>query len=178
MIKTFDITDSLIELFDQERIKQSLRDDKLSSNYSKENFVFAEQESFSIGYKDQTPYLFSTIFRRDWWPAGAYRIMNRTWKTERQDNVSKKIDPMFLEMMESQVEWLRNNRDFKLAIITREHDARNTLLQVKSELNTRGNNFDLFENRVWVCNGAPEHCFQDILYTGDSSILTAWTLND
>jgi hypothetical protein len=174
MIKTFTITDPLIDIFEQERILQFQRNDKLSQNYSKENFVFAEQESFSIGYKDQNPYLFSTIFRRDWWPVGVYRIMNRTWKTERQETASRHIDPLFLEMMESQVEWLHNNRDFRLAIITREHDARNTLLQVMSELNTRGNNFNLFENRVWVCRGDPEHCFQDVLYTGDSDILKEW----
>jgi len=78
MIRIFSATDELISVFDQYRKQQELSGDKLSSNFKLENFRYADQEVFTIGYKDNNPYLFSTIFRRPWWPHGAYRILNRT----------------------------------------------------------------------------------------------------
>ena len=42
----------------------------------------------SLLYKNNNPFLFSTIFRRQQWPTGAYRILNRTWKVDRQSHVS------------------------------------------------------------------------------------------
>jgi hypothetical protein len=84
---------------------------------------------------------------------------------------------MFLEMIEAQVAWLNNHKDFNIAFISREHDSRNTLINVKEHLNSRGNNFNLFEDRVWVCDGNPKNCFQDILYTGNPATLLSWKLN-
>ena len=178
MIRLFSHEDDLISVFDEYRKQQELAGDKLSENFKLENFPYADQEVFTIGYKDNTPYIFSTIFRRPWWPVGAYRILNRTWKVSRQEHVSKDIDPLFLEMVEAQVSWLTKNRPMRVAFISREHDSRNTLTNVREHLNTRGNNIKLFHNRVWVCDGTPDSCLQDILYTGDSKVLTSWTSSD
>jgi hypothetical protein len=177
MIKLFFQDDPLLLVFDEFRSQQEMVGDRLSSNFKLENFCYADQEVFTIGYKDNNPYLFSTIFRRPWWPRGAYRILNRTWKVSRQQHVSKEIDPIFLEMIEAQVAWLNNHKDLNIAFISREHDSRNTLINVKEHLNSRGNNFNLFEDRVWVCDGNPKHCFQDILYTGNPATLLSWKLN-
>ena len=75
MIITFDHNNScLLEEFDDNRKKLiDLHSKKLINNYKVENFDYLEQTAFSIGYKDKKPYLFSTIFRRDWWPIGCYR---------------------------------------------------------------------------------------------------------
>lgn len=179
MIKTFNINDPLLLVFEEYRKQQEFRNDKLSCNYSPANFKFVEQEAFSIGYRNNAPLLFSTIFRRPQWPVGAYRILNRTWKIDRQTHISTKIDEIFLEMAEQQLEWLIcNKQDFKIAIISREHNSRNTLSNVAASLNMRGNKFNLFEHRVEMCNGPAEHCLQDILYTGDVRILEQWNLKD
>jgi hypothetical protein len=179
MIHTFKLDDPLISTFESFRKEQEFRNDKLSHNYSALNFNFLEQEAFSIGYKNNIPFLFSTIFRRTSWPEGAYRILNRTWKADRQFHVSKSIDQIFLDMIDHQHNWLKENKtDFKIAFISREHNSRNTLTNLAESLNTHGNEFYLYENRVWMCNGPQENCFQDILYTGDVNILKQWKLKD
>ena len=178
-IDTFEISDPLISTFEEFRKQQESRNDKLSHNYSCSNFNFLEQEAFSIGYKNNNPFLFSTIFRRQQWPTGAYRILNRTWKVDRHSHVSTGIDQIFLDMVSRQISWLRENKkDFKIAFISREHNSRNTLHNVAKSLNMHNNVFHVFENRVWVCNGPHENCLQDILYTGDVRVLEQWKLND
>ncbi len=179
MIKTFNIDDPLISIFENFRKEQESRNDPLSYNYSRLNFNFSEQEAFSIGYKNNNPFLFSTIFRRAQWPLGAYRILNRTWKVERQTHLSKSVDQLFLDMIQCQISWLKENReDFKIAIITREHNSRNTLTSLAQSLNIGNDKFQLYNKRVWVCNGPEKNCFQDILYTGDSKVLETWKLGD
>jgi hypothetical protein len=178
MIKTFDINNPLIKEFEEGRKLQENRGDYFSSNYSLDNFVFNDQTAFSIGYKNNKPYLFSTIFRRPSWPQGAYRILNRTWKTNRQTNISKAIDSIFLDMVDSQLDWLTKKSDFEVAIISREHNSINTLTNVRDLLNMRGHAFCLHSSRIWVCNGLANNCFQDILYTGKSEIISTWKLRD
>lgn len=178
MIKTFCMNDPLIKEFETGRQIQELRDDYFSTNYTLDNFKFEDQTAFSIGYKNNKPYLFSTIFRRPWWPLGVYRILNRTWKISRQDNLSKAIDPIFLDMVDSQLAWLRDNSNFEVAIISREHNSRNTLINVRDLLNIRGHKFSLHDSRIWVCKGPSDNCFQDILYTGKGEIVSTWKLKD
>ena len=113
-IDTFEISDPLISTFEEFRKQQESRNDKLSHNYSCSNFNFLEQEAFSIGYKNNNPFLFSTIFRRQQWPTGAYRILNRTWKVDRQSHVSTGIDQIFLDMVSRQISWLRENKKVML----------------------------------------------------------------
>lgn len=179
MIQTFKIDDPLISTFEEYRKQQEFRNDKLSQNYSLLNFKFEDQEAFSIGYKNSNPELFSTIFRRQMWPSGAYRILNRTWKVDRQTHISTSIDKIFLDMIEQQISWLKENKqDFKIAFISREHNSRNTLRNVARSLNMHGDKFHVYENRVWMCKGPEENCFQDILYTGDVKVLEQWKLSD
>lgn len=179
MIQTFKIDDPLISIFEEHRKQQEFRNDKLSQNYSLLNFNFEEQEAFSIGYKNSNPLLFSTIFRRDMWPVGAYRILNRTWKVDRQSHISTSIDQIFLDMIAAQLNWLKENKqDFKIAFISREHNSRNTLHNLAQSLNNSSNKFHVYENRVWMCKGSHEQCFQDVLYNGDVKVIEQWKLSD
>ncbi len=176
MIKTFLSSDtSLLQEFDLAR-EELIREfpDKLVSNYTLENFNYNEQTAFSIGYKNNSPFLFSTIFRRQWWPEGAYRILNRTWKLERQDHISRGIDPIFRYMVEDQIDWLKSNTNYKAAFISREKNSRNTLFNVMDELNIGKYKFDFYDDRVWVCEGSEEYCLQNILYTGDMKVFLKW----
>jgi hypothetical protein len=180
MIKIFFQDDPLIKVFDHYRDLQENAGDKLSENYQLKNFSYKEQEVFTIGYKDNDPHIFSTIFRRPWWPPGAYRILNRMWKVSRQEHIAKTVDLTFIEMVEKQIDWLKENKDFTVAFMSREHDSKNTLENFAQHLNKLSDNyqFNVFENRVWVCEGSAEHCFQDILYTGDKRVLDSWKLKD
>lgn len=113
------------------------------------------------------------------WPVGAYRILNRTWKVDRQSHISKSIDQIFVDMVCDQISWIKENKkDFKIAFISREHNSRNTLHNVAQSLNMRSDEFHLYENRVWMCKGPHVNCFQDILYTGDVKVLDQWKLSD
>ena len=176
MIITFDHNNSsLLEEFDDNRKKLiDLYSEKLINNYKVENFNYLEQTAFSIGYKDKKPYLFSTIFRRDWWPIGCYRILNRTWKLSRQHHISKEIDPLFKEMVENQTTWLYKNLDPTAVFISREHNSRNTLINVRDYLNTGEYKFTLLEERIQVSQGNPVLACQDILFTGNVKVFKSW----
>jgi hypothetical protein len=102
------------------------------------------------------------------------------WKVSRQEHIAKTVDLIFLEMVEKQIDWLKENKDFTVAFMSREHDSKNTLENFAQHLNKLSDNyqFDVFENRVWVCEGPAEQCFQDILYTGDKRVLESWKLKD
>lgn len=165
--------------FDKARKKLlELDNDKLIENYLQQNFNYADQTAFSIGYKNSEPYLFSTIFRRDWWPDDCYRILNRTWKLNRQDHVSKKIDVVFREMVESQIKWLNKNTNVVTTFISREHNSRNTLINVRNNLNMGEFEFTLLKERIRVSEGPEEQACQDILYAGSDKVFKKWpTLN-
>lgn len=176
MIVTFDHTDTeLLSVFDTSRKKLiSMYSGKIIENYKIENFNYQEQLAFSIGYKDNTPYLFSTIFRRNRWPKGCYRILNRTWKLNRQNHISKEIDPLFKDMVESQMHWLNKNLNPTTVFISREHNSRNTLINVRDYLNTGEFKFTLLEGLIRVSNGDPSVACQDILFAGDSEVFKEW----
>jgi hypothetical protein len=176
MIITFDHNNhALLEEFDNNRKKLiDLYSGKLIDNYKIENFNYQDQTAFSIGYKDTSPYLFSTIFRRDWWPLGCYRILNRTWKLNRQNHISKQIDPLFKEMVENQTAWLYKNLNPTTVFISREHNSRNTLINVRDYLNTGEYGFTLLEERIRVSQGDPALACQDILFTGESKVFKSW----
>jgi hypothetical protein len=176
MIVTFDHTDTdLLTLFDISRKKLiGMYSGKIIENYKVENFNYQDQTAFSIGYKNNKPYLFSTIFRRTSWPKDCYRILNRTWKLNRQDHISKEIDPLFKEMVESQIHWLNKNLNPKTIFISREHNSRNTLINVRNYLNTGELKFILLEELICVSQGDPKVACQDILFTGESEVFKEW----
>lgn len=176
MIVTFDHTNvELLSIFDTSRQKLiSMYSGKIIENYKIENFNYQEQLAFSIGYKDNSPYLFSTIFRRNRWPKGCYRILNRTWKLNRQNHISKEIDPLFKEMVESQMHWLNKNLNPTTVFISREHNSRNTLINVRDYLNTGEFTFTLLEDLIRVSEGDPKVACQDILFAGDSEVFKEW----
>jgi hypothetical protein len=176
MIVTFDYTNTeLLSEFDASRKKLiSMYAGKIIENYKIENFNYQEQTAFSIGYKNNKPYLFSTIFRRARWPEGCYRILNRTWKLNRQDHISKEIDPLFKEMVEHQIHWLNNNVEYRTIFISREHNSRNTLINVRDYLNTGEFEFTLLEGLIRVSAGDPKVACQDILFTGESEVFNEW----
>lgn len=176
MIVTFNHTDTeLLSVFETSRKKLiSMYSGKLIENYKVENFNYQEQTAFSIGYKNNKPYLFSTVFRRNLWPEGCYRILNRTWKLNRQNHISKEIDPLFKEMVESQIHWLNKNLNPTTVFISREHNSRNTLINVQDYLNTGEFEFILLEELIRVSKGDPKVACQNILFAGKSEVFKEW----
>ena len=172
----FDHSDAPMEEFDLHRLLVTNGGHRLSRNYSSKQFVYKEQEVFSIGYKNDVPHLFSTVYRRDWWPIGTYRILNRLWKTSVDNFTNKDIDDIYIDMISAQLSWLKTNRqDFQTAVISRNGSENKMLSMLAIKLNNANLDFKIYKDRVWVCKGTADACLQTILYHGNEEPLHLWT---
>lgn len=168
--------DAQMREFDLHRLSVTNSGHRLSKNYSAKDFAYNEQEIFSIGYKNSIPHLFSTVYRRDWWPTGTYRILNRLWKTSLDNLTNKDIDDIYIDMISAQISWLKTNRqDFQTAVISRNGSENRMLSMLAIKLNNANLDFKIYKNRVWVCKGTADACLQTILYHGNEETLTSWT---
>lgn len=149
----------------------------LASNYYENNLDIDNQEIFTIALKNKNPFLFSSIYRRDYWPSGCYRILNRLGKIHIDSTPNKTIDECFLAMIQKQIEWLAENKiDFKTAIISRNNNSKLMFHNLSIELMKINLPFHLYENKIWVCKGDKKSCFQNILYYGNKNLLDTWTI--
>lgn len=172
----FDQSAPQITEFDTHRLIVENSNHKLSKNYRAQDFVYAEQEIFSIGYKNNIPYLFSSIYRRPWWPLGTYRILNRLWKNGEDKFTNKDIDDIYIDMISAQLTWLNDNRtDFQTAIISRNGDENKMLSMLATKLNTSNLDFKIYKDKVWTCKGSADDCLQTVLYYGNEEALALWT---
>jgi hypothetical protein len=174
MIYGFSRDDRMFGLFNAARLREAEQTHELSANYSDKNYFLDNQVRFFIGYKQDTPALFSSIFRLDWWPTGAYRILNRLWKPNKDLFVAKNIDPLFFEMVKEQVNWLSTKDDFKVAFISRQGNSVSYLNYFSKQNRIYGNNVSLFSNPIRTCKGPDCDCLQNVVYIGDSTILERW----
>lgn len=187
MIVTFerDSNPQFYSIYLRELEFHSRVDKKLSANYAHKNMDIDSQIAFSIGYRNDidSPFALSSIYRRNTWPEGAYRILNRSWKPlgEEDTSVTLRLDALWTDMIDSQIEWLQNNRpDYTASIISREHNARNSLTNLIKRIHAVSHNrFTLCDERVWLCENRnnPESCYQDFIYTGNDEVIAKWVMN-
>lgn len=151
----------------------NLNDHDLVSNYNKEHFE--QCIALTIAYDgNDHPQFCGSILARDCWPQGAYRIMNRFWKVNREKDGIKHIHPLSALLVNSQLDWLQNNTDHKLAFISREGLTwRKFALRdfsVRYDLH-----FDTVEKKFLTCgNSDCDSCWQHIIYRGDHNLLNTW----
>ncbi len=181
MIVTFEQHENP-ELFDiyyrELKFHAAMTDRKLASNYRIENMDINSQLAFSIAYNEMvdSPTILSSIYRRSTWPVGMYRILNRTWKPLGEEDIlpTRKVNALWAEMIDSQIHWLKTNvSEYTTAIISREHNSRNTLIHLMEDVHeTSINRFELLDERVWLCENKsnPESCYQDVIYTGERGV--------
>ena len=111
------VTDpTLQQVFDQERDKISRSSHPLAVNYST---WFDEKEiiAYTMTTEDNNVYLCSTIGRKAYWPPGVYRILNRLFKGEPVDIVTKHINHFWMDHVEVQIKFLESFPEFISAII-------------------------------------------------------------
>lgn len=172
----FDHNDARIQEFDLHRLSVANSGHRFSSNYSSKDFVYKEQLVFSIGYKNDVPHLFSTVYRRSWWPVGTYRILNRLWKNSLDNAINKDIDDIYIDMISAQLSWLKiNQQDFQTAVISRNGIENKMLSMLAGKLNNADLDFKIYKNRVWMCKGEAKDCLQTVLYYGNEETLRLWT---
>lgn len=160
----------LQKMFDKERQKISQTDHPMAINYSKW-FDSKEIIAYTMSTEKGSVYLCSTIGRKDYWPDGTYRVLNRLFKGEPQDIVTKNITGFWHEHVKAQVDFLKTVPGFRTAIISRKQGYRRVLNKFKDELGNLGMEFTLANSPVWVCNDCqnPE-CLQDVLFFGKDCI--------
>lgn len=163
------------QLFDQLREKQYNNvDHRLWKNYSRENFLFAVALTIHFG-DDGKAEVCSSIASRDCWPAGAYRILNRAWKTQhvRHSGAPATLGPRFGFSVQSQVEWLNTHTDHQLYFISRETD--NWERWLVKQFRAYNLEFSTTNYKYLTCpNECDISCWQNIIYHGDARVLEQW----
>lgn len=160
----------LQKLFDKERKKIAQTDHPLAVNYSTW-FDPKEIIAYTMSTENEHVYLCSTIGRKDYWPEGTYRVLNRLFKGEPQDIVTKNITSFWHEHVKAQIDFLKTVPGFRTAIISRKQGYRRALTKFKDELSDWDMKFFLSERPVWVCNDCQNlECLQDVLFFGENCI--------
>lgn len=175
MIENFVPTDSRRTIFEHYKDIQTSIPSRLVLNYSKW-FNLDDQEMLTMYRLDKSldPSIFSTIYRRDWWPIGSYRILNRIWQYPRVTKVEKTINDGLYEMIDAQLSWCKSQPNFKVAIISRNKNTR-LFNKMQSDLELKGLSF-YQGKKLWVCEGSEADCHQQILYYGDATVFNEWRL--
>jgi hypothetical protein len=171
-------TDTALDhLFEVLREKQYQdRSHVLWRNYSQD--AFKECEAVSINFVNDEPFFCSSILKRDCWPENTYRIVNRLWKPAHRLSSLKRISPGLGSLVHSQLDWLKDHTDCKLAFISRETDhwQEFTIDNFKKYFNLE---FKMDDNKYLTCNNPKSNsCWQKIVYQGDDSILRNWNKNE
>ena len=174
MIHGFDRDNTLFQLFEESRALEASQTNSLAVNYSDQNYFLDQQIRFFIGFDKDVPVVFSSIFRLDWWPEGAYRILNRLWKPNKNATIKKTIDPLFFIMVTAQTEWLSTQPNFKVAFVSRQGNSKKYLKYFAEQNNCNGNNMNEFDLPIRTCQGPDCDCLQNIVYIGDRAVLEGW----
>jgi hypothetical protein len=163
----------LDQLFETLRRQQyNNHNHKLWKNYSYS--AFAECEAVSINFVDDSPFFCSGILKKSCWPDNTYRILNRLWKPAERASSITRLSPGLGSMLHSQLDWLKENTDYKLAFISREtnHWQQFFLDNFKKYFDLE---FKMDDNKYLTCNNAKDpSCWQKIIYYGDHTILSSW----
>ena len=170
-------TDTLWDpLFDHLRERQ-YRDHEhpLSKNYNKDHFI-NECAALSIAFDENwMPYYCGSILKRDCWPEHTYRVVNRFWSVQHNPVPIKDYSIVGLELLKSQINWLRENERCDLLFISREakYWQKWTVKQFeKNEIN----NFKFDGHKYLVCNSpTDDSCWQRIIYQGKEELLEQWS---
>jgi len=112
-------------------------------------------------------YLCSSIARKEYWPGGVYRILNRVFKPTPVNIVTKNIESYWLDMIEQQIELCLTFPDFRTAVVSRKLGNIRTLTQLGKGITSRGYVNSIWESPVWMCNDYDNpDCQQNILAVG------------
>jgi len=163
-------------VFDQLREEQFQDSShRLYENYSKVAFENAGIIANTICFNENNiPEMCSTISSRTCWPEGAYRILNRTWKTSNKKQIMTKISQAMGLTTLHQIAWLKDNRDCKLYFISRQTDIwiNRVVKNYKGQFDL---NFEISKNKYLTCpNECDSNCWQHIIYHGNRDILNNW----
>jgi hypothetical protein len=162
--------DSLFEELREQRYNDHSH--RYWKNYGKDSFQYAI--ALTIYFDDDgIPEVCSSISERDCWPTGAYRIHNRVWKCNNKKQFLRKVSPSMGHSANSQIEWLKNNTDYRLYFISRQTDNWNDWMI--EHFKEYGIHFKTDNYMYLTCpNECDNTCWQRIIYNGDENLLDLW----
>lgn len=161
-------------LFDELRERHyNDRSHRLWKNYHKDSF--RSVSALTICFDDTgVPEMCSSILARNCWPKGAFRVLNRLWKSNNKISYPRTMSPSWGLSAKSQFEWMQKTLDYKLCFLSRETD--NWMMFTQQEFSRQWNiNWKIGKHKYLTCpNRDDESCWQHILYIGEETLLKEW----
>lgn len=161
-------------LFDQLRERQHQdHNHRLWKNYSPR--MLDDCVACTIVFDDDNnPLVCASISSRSCWPDGAYRIFNRMWKPTQRKEFLRKVTQGAGLVGTSQIEWLKQNTNYKLYFISREtSNWQEWMIESFRDDHNLIFNTDTYKYLTCFCE-TQDACWQHIIYNGDQDILTQW----
>lgn len=144
----------------------------LWTNYNQSHFKNCS--ALTISFENDVPIFCSSILKRNVWPAGVYRIMNRYWRVGGNHTFLRNISTGSGLMTRSQLLWAKNQPDFKLAFISRQYDHWQQFIIKEFDKNYQIK-FESDSYKYLTCdNPEDDTCWQRIIYQGDHKVLKTW----
>lgn len=164
----------LDDIFDYQRKLQFNDTHRLAKNYSAKMYDFSIALTIAFDH-NENPVICSSIASRSCWPKGAYRVMNRLWKTkENRIKHSTFVSDAMIGNLKSQIEWLNQNTNHQLYFISREKDGWRDW-SINKLYEQFGITFKKADGKYLTCpDETHESCWQYIIYQGNDEILTDW----
>lgn len=96
---------------------------RTQGNYSQRRFNALEHEAISMTFDGVSCVSFSSIWKRDWYPGGTVRILNRFWKdpSYRRRKPVKEVANFVLDAIQQQVEFCKQS-GYDFLFISREYN--------------------------------------------------------
>jgi len=171
------VQNDIIDLFS---LVLHLRKDDLLENYKK--FKIEDQEYITVqyNYDDELEHV-SSIFKRDSYPKGVYRLHNRFMRNPKYRMDSLTADPELKKvihkgtqpthiMLNQQIEVLEKI-GYKFYFFSRQVMQRRVWSKYVEKFNlTFEKDLRISDDRYWVCNGEANKCAQYIVYPNKTNI--------
>jgi len=137
--------------------------DRLAENYSRQNFKIESHEMFDALFTEDGQFVACTgILKKAEWPAGMYRLLNRTYFNP---NFRKSHSFSFFAsdyLLPGQIERCRSSLDF--TFVSRQGVNGGHFLKKLQKRPFFVKNYDVSEDYIQVAPGLDEKSFQKILF--------------
>ena len=159
---------------DVEFLMLQMKNDKLSENYTLDNFFKDDPLFVSIIYKYNQPFEVSTVIKRDIFNGGC-RVLNRLMVSPlwREKGTAVGIPETTLTMLKSQIEFAQEHFDF--AFISRQFNTYRFCKRFAQDANNFLDSKWTYEkDRFLVCNdnNPNSSCWQNVAWTNFKDVGT------
>lgn len=140
---------------------------RTQGNYSQKRFNAFEQEAISLTFDGESFVSFSSVWKRDWYPRGTARILNRFWKDPnyRKCKPVREVANFVLDAIRQQVEFCKQ-REYDFLFISREFNNGRYLRFLCEEINKNsGDRWIAPDGLFLVCdNPRVLPCWQHLIF--------------